>query len=239
MRTSKTLFISIVLILAVFLTACGTAVAQERQPVVRTLTVNGSAQAYLDPDTAFITIGVHTEGTDAAVAVEENNQQAQAVIETLLAQGIAEKDIRTNNFSIYPMYQYTPDGQRGDLTYSVDNTVHVTLRDLEIVGELLDAVVSSGANNISGIQFDVENKEAALAQARKDAVGNARQLAEEMAEAAGDLLVCGTGGDQCENFRLSCGQQVWLHLIHLGIFAPASLLQDALGQNFPGNPQLI
>lgn len=174
-----------ILILSVFLAACGTAVAQTPEDQDRTISVNGSAQVAITPDIAYITIGVTTENADAALAVERNNEQVQNVINTLTALGIADEDILTNNFSIYPTPIYSPEGQQRDTTFTVTNTVSVTLRDLDQVGEVLGAVVESGANQIAGIQFDVADKTAALSEARKLAVANSRSLAEELAEAAG------------------------------------------------------
>jgi uncharacterized protein len=174
-----------ILILSVFLVACGTAAAQVPEDQERTVSVNGSAQVSLTPDIAYITIGVTTENADAATAVENNNAQVQNVINTLTALGIAEEDILTNNFSIYPTPVFTPEGQQRDTTFTVTNTVFVTLRDLDQVGEILGGVVEAGANQITGIQFDVADKTAALTEARRLAVENSRILAEELAEAAG------------------------------------------------------
>jgi uncharacterized protein YggE len=67
----------------------------------------------------------------------------------------------------------------------VDNTVFVTLRDLESLGDVLDAVIEAGANSINGIQFDVADRTEALSEARKAAVADARAQAEELAAAAG------------------------------------------------------
>jgi uncharacterized protein YggE len=76
----------------------------------------------------------------------------------------------------------------GEITYIVDNSVLVTVRDLSQIGELLDAVVEAGANSVSGIRFDVDDKTAALSEARKAAVQSAQAKAQELAEAAGVTL---------------------------------------------------
>lgn len=186
MKHNKIVLVGL-LILSVFLAACGTALAQVPEPETqdRTISVNGSAQVSLTPDIAYITIGVTTENPDAAVAVQNNNTQTLDVINTLEALGIAQDDILTNNFSIYPTPIFTPQGEQRDTTFTVTNTVLVTLRDLDQVGEVLGAVVESGANQIAGIQFDLADKTAALSEARQIAVANSRGLAQELAEAAG------------------------------------------------------
>ncbi len=187
---NKISIISMLMILAVIVSACGTAAAQAPtpEPAKRTISVNGSAQASLSPDIAYITIGVHTENADAKKAVADNSSGAEKVVAALKAMGIDAKDIRTTNFNIYPNQQYTPEGQLKSTTFIVDNSVYVTLRDLNKVGDVLSTAIGAGANSISGIQFDVANKTAALADARKQAVDNARALADELARAAGVTL---------------------------------------------------
>jgi uncharacterized protein YggE len=192
MRT-KLFFLISILLMASLLTACGTiAKAQSDQPtatgekVTRTLSVNGTGKAYLVPDIAYINIGVHTEGKNAAEAMALNNVNSQKVIDSVKAAGVDEKDIQTTNFSIYPQQSYDQNGKpTGEITYMVDNTIYVTVRDLTKIGDLLDAAVQAGANNIYGIQFDVSDKSAALSQAREAAVKDAQIAAQEFAKAAG------------------------------------------------------
>ena len=176
-------------LLAALLSACGAAAAQTVSPSpqsteVRTITVTGSGEVFLSPDIANISIGVHTEGGDAAEALAENNAQTQAVVDLLREMGVAERDIQTSNFSIFPRQEYDDQGRVTAITYVVENTVRVTVRDLDEIGELLNSVVDTGANNIFGIQFDVEDRVSALSDARRAAVENARTVAEEIAQAS-------------------------------------------------------
>jgi uncharacterized protein YggE len=155
----------------------------------RTLSVSGSGKVYLTPDIAYVTIGVHTENADAKKAVSDNNAGAKKVIDSLKTLGIDAKDIQTTNFSIYPQQQYDNQGKpTGKITYIVDNSVFVTVRDLEKIGDVLDQSVEAGANSISGIQFDVADKTAAESQARSAAVDDAANKAQELANAAGVSL---------------------------------------------------
>jgi uncharacterized protein YggE len=195
---SKILFTSSLLFFAVLLSACsGVAAAQSTseesndvtQMPPRTITVTGSGKTVLSPDIAYINIGVQTEGKDAAQAVSDNNQNTQQVIDALLATGVAEEDIQTTNFNIYPRQEYDPQGQpTGEITYVVNNTVYVTVRDLDQVGDLLNTAVASGANTIHGIQFDVADNAEALSDARVAAIKNAETIASELANAAGVTL---------------------------------------------------
>ena len=188
MRSKLFLLVS-VLVLALVLSACSGSVASEPQAVSRNLTVTGTGKVYLQPDVAYIYIGVHTEDADISQAVANNNSQAQAVTNALKDFGVDANDIQTSNFSIWPSQQYDPQtGQQTGTNYMVDNSVYVTVRDLDKVGDVLDATVQAGANNISGIQFDVADKSAALSQARKSAVEDAEAKAQELASAAGVSL---------------------------------------------------
>lgn len=190
MRT-KTVIFTALAVLALALSACGpTTINQEALPPLRTLNVTGSGQANLVPDIAYIYVGVHTEKPSASEAVSENNTQTQQMIQALRDFGIDAKDIRTTNFSIWPMDKYDPSTgmPSGEKVYAVDNTVYVTVRDLDTLGDLLDTVIAAGANTVNSIQFDVADKTKALEQARADAVKNAESQAQALASAAGVTL---------------------------------------------------
>jgi uncharacterized protein YggE len=181
---TKSLIIFTVIALALLVSACAPAAANAN---VRTLSVSGSGDALLAPDIAYIYVGVHTENPAAAEAVEENTTQTEALIQAIRDFGIDENDIRTTNFSIYPMDRFDPaTGQpSGEKVYAVDNTVYVTVRDLTKLGDLLDTAVQAGANNINSVQFDVAEKDEALREARAAAVKDAEAEAQALAEAAG------------------------------------------------------
>lgn len=192
---TKTRLIVSFLVLAGLLTGCASAASAKSEEftpkgavaeVTRTVTITGSGKVYLTPDVAYVTIGVHSEGENAAEAVAAKNAQAQEVTDALLAKGIAKKDIQTTTFSIYSQQEYDANGNpTGKIKYIVDNSVFVTVRYIPKLGDVLDAALKAGANAISGIQFDVEDKTAALSEARKAAVNNARVKADELAEALG------------------------------------------------------
>jgi len=184
---TKSIFVAALALIALVLGACAPAAGN---PAVRSISVSGSGTAYLVPDIAYIYVGVHTEKPTASEAVTENTSQTEKMIQALTDFGIDAKDIRTTNFSIWPMDKYDPlsGAPTGEKAYSVDNTVYVTIRDLDKLGDLLDTVVTAGANTVNSIQFDVADKDEALKQARADAVKNAAKQAQELADAAGVSL---------------------------------------------------
>jgi uncharacterized protein len=195
MRTKILVFT--VLAFALILSACGPAtINQAAQPISRTLNVNGIGTSYLTPDIAYIYIGVHNEGATASEVVSANKVQTNAVLDALKKAGVEDKDLRTTNFSIYPSQQYDVNGKSTGTTYMVDNTVYVTVRNLDGLGSLLDDTIAAGANSINSIQFDVADKTAAVKEARAKAVEDAKTQAKELADAAGISL----GGIQSISF---------------------------------------
>jgi uncharacterized protein YggE len=183
---SKLFLLTPILVLALFLTACGPSAAPAAGES-NTLSVSGNGIVYLTPDIATIYIGVHTEDRDISQALANNNSQAQAVVAALQNLGVALEDIQTTNFSVYNTEAYDEVGQKYT-NYMVDNSVYITVRDLSKLGTLLSTVIGSGANNINSITFDVADKTAALVEARTLAIANANALAGELAQTAGVRL---------------------------------------------------
>lgn len=151
----------------------------------RSISVTGSGKVHLKPDIAMINVGVHTENEDVSVALSENNAKALSVREALIAFGVKPEDIQTTSFSVYQSQVYGPMGEMLGLKYMVDNSVYITVRDLAKLGDVLTTLVNKGANNIYGITFDVADRVAALTEARKAAVADAKAQADELAAAAG------------------------------------------------------
>ena len=189
---TKTVLISVCVLLAVLLSACGTpamAPAPAAQPPVRSLNVSGTGMVTIKPDVAYINIGVHTEKATASEASAQNNTDSDAVIKAIKAAGVKDDDIQTTNFNIYQRDTNDPTtGAKTGSVYAVDNTVSVTVRDLTKLGSILDASVKAGANNVNSIQFDLLDRTQAMSEARAKAVKAARAQADELAAAAGVTL---------------------------------------------------
>ncbi len=162
--------------------------AQSTSPI-RSLAVTGTGRATLTPDIAYVNIGVQTQGEDVAEPLARNKTLTQQVVDAIKSFGVDDKDIQTSNFNIYPQQQYGPTGEILSTKYVIDNIVSVTVRDLNKLGDMLDAAVKAGANNINNIQFDVADRTAALADARKAAVDNAKSQATQLAQDAGVQLL--------------------------------------------------
>lgn len=189
----KSLFL--VVLFALFVAGCsgGTVVSSGYNGAAAGLSVNGRGQVSLAPDIAYVTIGVHTEAGDVSQAVSQNADQVASVMAALADMGVAREDMQTSNFSLYTGDQYDPaTGLSIGKNYMVDNTVNITVRDLANMGNLLDSAISAGANSIWGVTFDLEDKDAALAEARdmalEDAVTEAQALASAASVTLGDIV---------------------------------------------------
>lgn len=179
------------LVAVLALAACSAgapAASGSNQPQPRTISVQGSGKVTLAPDVAYVFVGVESRSDNVGDALNANNAKAQAISATLKELGIEDKDIQTSGFNIFPNQQYDPEGKLVKTEYVVNNTVNVTVRDLTLLGKLLDAVVRSGANSINGITFDIFDKQAAVAQARSLAIADAKAQAEAIAKDAGVTL---------------------------------------------------
>ncbi len=190
----KTLLIGLLLLatLGLFVLS-GCAVPAQAQPTSETphtISVTGSGIAYGAPDLATLQVGVQSRHGDAGLAVDENTRRMNAIVAALKELGLEEKDIQTTNFSVYPQQDYDPQtGQpTGQVTYIVDNTVSLTVRNLSRVGEVLGKATAAGANNIYGISFGVSDPASLEAEARAKAMADAKARAEQLAQAAGVTL---------------------------------------------------
>jgi uncharacterized protein YggE len=152
----------------------------------RTITVVGRGEVKSAPDVAQINLGVEVIAPTVAEALDEADARMQAILDALKAAGIESKDIQTSNFSINFERQSPeprPMSEEGAPAgvYRVSNMVRVTVRDLDKVGEIIDAAVTAGANNVWGVQFGLEDTAALEEQAREKAVADARTRAESLA----------------------------------------------------------
>ena len=133
-----------------------------------------------------VTVGVETQGPSLQVAVDENKAKMNALLDTLKKEGVAEKDMRTSNYSVYTERLSAPDGSgTGQLIYHVANQVEVTVRDVNQLGDVLDKAVAAGANNIYGVYFNVEDTARLDADARTKAVADAQARAADLARLNG------------------------------------------------------
>lgn len=155
----------------------------------KTLTVSGQAKVNASPDIAYINLGVISEDKDAKAAQKANAASMDKVIAAIKAAGIKAEDIKTVNYSIYPKYEYNKDGGISSIVgYTVNNSVNVTVRNLDKTGDIIDSATESGVNMSSSISFGLSNYEDYYNEALKNAVLAAKKKAGTMAGALGVSL---------------------------------------------------
>ncbi len=188
------LAIATTLLAAASLIAPAAAPARADDASARTLSLTGRAEVRAAPDMAVISAGTVSEANTAREALSANNETMAAVLKTIAAAGVAEKDIQTSNVSIQPKYTYPPRASEGAQEapkidgYTVSNTVTVLVRDLDKLGAVMDAVVSSGVNQMNGLNFTIAEPGPLRNEARKAAVAEALARAQLYADAAGVKL---------------------------------------------------
>ncbi len=183
MSSSRLRSLAVLAGLGLAVTTFAPAVAQ-----AATVKVVGAATLSATPDMASFTTGVVTTAKTAAEAIKANSQSVAAVIAAVKEAGIEGRDISTSNFSVQPQYVYPKAGsnERPRLTgFEVRNTVQVRVRDLSVLGGLLDKMVGAGANEASGLTFMLSDRSKLEEDARVAAVENAVAQAKRIAEAAG------------------------------------------------------
>lgn len=169
----------------------GTAMAAETTgaaavPGQRTISVSGVGKMTVEPDVAYVNLGVTTKGATANEAQTANAKTFAEVEKTLKETfGIAAADIKTNGFYVQPEYDYSERSAPKITGYTADHSIVVTYRKLEELGGLLDAVSKAGANRVNGIQFGTEKGDAYELQAIELAMANAKKKADAIAKAAG------------------------------------------------------
>ncbi len=155
---------------------------------LRTLSVSGTGRVNAVPDVADISLGVFETAKEAAGASQKAAVSMDAVVQALLALGIDEKDIQTTSISLNASYDWNKQPAQ-IVGWEASNMVNVTVRDLEAVGDVVDAVVQAGSNQINGISFRVDDPSEAQTLARTAAIEDAQAKAEQLASDAGVEIV--------------------------------------------------
>ena len=159
----------------------------------RVIQVVGEGRSVAAPDLARISLGVSHQAKTAGEAMDAMSAGTEAVLARLGTEGINQADIQTGQLMLEPAYNYnTPDGNPEMVGFIATQMLDVQVREIAQLGEVLDAVVTDGANRVNGVSFDVADPQAATDDARRDAVADARRRAELYADAAsvglGDLV---------------------------------------------------
>ena len=149
------------------------------------VSVQANAEATRVPDIATISAGVVTQAADANAAMRANAAEMDQVMDAIRAAGIAERDIQTSGINLNPQYRYVENQPPSITGYQASNTVSLKVRDIGKLGKVLDALVASGANQVNGPMFEIDEPEAAYDEARRAALAKAQARAKMYADALG------------------------------------------------------
>lgn len=143
--------------------------------------VFGDGEITVVPDLAIINAEVSTQAKTAKAAKDQNSKDMNNVIAAVKKFGVAEKDIKTTNFNVFPEYSYDNNVQKL-IGYRVSNSVEIKNRKLDKTGELLDVLVDAGSNVVNGVSMTVEDVAAIQGDALNAAVKNATAKAQKVAK---------------------------------------------------------
>ena len=172
---------------------------------IPSITVSGNGMVSAAPDHAMIRLGAEDQGPNAGSAQQAVNKTVAAVIAAIKKLGIADKNIATIGINLYPVYSKpVPRGDNAKpeepkiIAYRASNTVKVDTDDLEKIGPIIDAGLQAGANNIQGLDFDLQNdtkqREEALEMSAKEAKSKADAIARAMGITLIGVLEVSEGG---------------------------------------------
>ena len=183
MLTRKIRLAFIVLIAALTLVATPLASASEPYPEPqRTITTSGTGIVNAEPDIARFSIGMEARNEELKPAQDEVTAESVAITAMLREAGIDDKDIETTSYQVTPVNKYDRNGNFVEIeSYVVRMSISITVRDLDLVGQLLDESVTLGADYVSSIQFSVEDPTPYIQEARKAAIADAKMKAEDYA----------------------------------------------------------
>jgi uncharacterized protein YggE len=180
-----------------------------------TIMVSGSGEAYAIPDIATFNFSVTETAATVKLAQDKVNTKISNALDAVKASGVAEKDIQTTGYNVYPKYEYSssvcprplaptavgvngsvssgvaiycPPGKQVLTGYEVDQNITVKVRDTSKAGDLVTKVGALGVSNISGLEFSVDNQDQYVAQARAQAITKAKAKAKELAKELGVSL---------------------------------------------------
>lgn len=200
-RTARLAAIAVLVLLALFLlvSTWDKAFGRDISDPYNTITVEGTGDAAMVPDTARITFTVMESAAEVAAAQEAATAKTDAALAALTDMSIEERDIKTLSYNVSPRYEYDrsvcypgmacpPTGSPRITGYDVSQTVEVKVRDTAKAGEVLAALGGIGVQNISGPEFVVDDETEVLAEARAEAIEEARAKAKELAKDLGVRL---------------------------------------------------
>lgn len=158
-----------------------------QEPTERAIVASGEATVRRVPDLAVVSLAVTTHDKQAAPARDEANRRASAILAHVRDLGVPDSDVQAPSLVVHPVYDYGRGAPK--LTgYEASRPITVRVRQVEILGPLLDGLVDDGATQVHGTAMELAEPEEARREALASAMAVARARAEALASAAGVAL---------------------------------------------------
>src|SRR6266850_7302512 len=167
--------------------ACAVAAQEPAQPQGPVVVTVGEATVRVAPDRAFVMASVETRAKSPRDAQRMNAEAMTAVQQRLTQARIAKDAIRTTGYDLQQEFDFVQ-GRRVLREFVARNGIEIRLDDIARTGEILDAAVQSGATTVSGIRFDLQDRDGAEREALRLAVADARARAEAAASGGGRAI---------------------------------------------------
>jgi len=163
----------------------------------RAVTVTGQGKVSYNPDIAVVTLGVQIDKmAKPEEALNQLNNKVDSIIKAVKGQGITEDNIQTQNYSLYPQYDYK-DNVSAVSGYNANQQLIIKVTDYDKNPGRLSSVIATaskaGANQINSLSFDAANINDLKQQARIAAIADAKSKSSALAQAAGVRLEDITG----------------------------------------------
>ena len=199
---------------------------KEETAANREITVTGRGEAIQRPDVARVVLAASSGvQSDADQAMQTMTKQINQAVDAIKAENIKEDDIKTTGLTVYPTYDYA-DGRQTLRGFEAREEITVTIRDMSKVGTIIGLATTQGINQIGGVSFEIDDQNAVQLTAKKSAINDARQQAEELADELGVRL------GKVKNFNAN-----------MNMPAPQPLMyreKDALGSSGqPATPEVL
>jgi hypothetical protein len=149
-----------------------------------TITVEGMGMVRTAPDEAMVRLGITRQATTARQAQDQTSGVARDILTALTRLRIPRERIQTSQLSLFPVYaeHQDPNAPPAIVGYRASNTVSIRIENLPIIGQVVDAALAAGANQVEGVTFGLRNEAPAREQALRDAVMQARSKAQALAQ---------------------------------------------------------
>jgi hypothetical protein len=189
--------LGVLIILAIFLVAMTVAKIFDTRNAIRegryigqnreyknTIIVSGEGKVFAKPDIGEVTISVLSQASTVALAQKDNVNRMNVVTKAIKDLGVKDEDLKTINYQVNPRYDYS-NGRSTIIGYEVRQSLQVKIRELDKAPQILEKATSSGANEVSSLNFTIDDQDKVKNEARKEAIEKAKTKAQDLAASLG------------------------------------------------------